>query len=224
MTRSIPSLLVPLLSPAFWRAQMAHGEAWAFDRLHATDTRAPLPVEAMRSVPADLARHAVHYEASAIPKFRRAMRVVRRILGGRLPEFSFVDVGSGKGLVVMLAARQRFREVVGLEMAPELHAKAERNCSQFRAGQRRLAPMRLLQGDALRLELPPGHLVVYLYNPFDDVLLDRFLDRLDEIATDGREILLVYVNPLHRVRLEEADRYVALYVHRTFAVFRRRGR
>ena len=127
MMRRVQSLVLPLVDPAFWRARMAVREARAFDRRYATDTVRRLPVDAMRDVPGELAAHAVHYEASAIPKFRRAMRAVQRTLGPRVAEFSFVDVGSGKGLVVMLAARLPFREVVGVEMAPELHETAEQN-------------------------------------------------------------------------------------------------
>lgn len=220
MMRRVQALVGPLINPAFWRAQIATREARAFDRRYATDTVRRLPVEAMRDVPGELARHAVHYEATAIPKFRRAMRVVRRTLGARLPEFSFVDVGSGKGLVVMLAARQPFREVVGVEMAPELHATAEDNCGRFRAARRGLAPMRVVCGDALDCVFPSGHLVVYLYNPFDALLVGRFVERLEREAADGRELLLVYVNPQHRARLDESRRYDLLYSDRALCLYR----
>jgi hypothetical protein len=222
MMRRVQSFVLPLVDPAFWRAHRAVREARAFDRRYATDTVRRLPVEAMRNVPTDLARHAVHYEASAIPKFRRAMRVVRRTLGPLLPQYSFVDVGSGKGLVVMLAARHAFRQVVGVEMAAELHTTAEQNCGRFLAAGGDLAPMLLVQDDALRCEFPTGHLVVYLYNPFDAVLLGRFLDRLEQVGADGREIVLVYVNPLHREQLEQAGRYEALFADATLCVYRRR--
>src|SRR3712207_1728851 len=118
MMRRVQSLVLPLVDPAFWRATLATREAQAFDRRYGTDTTRRLAVEAMRDVPIELARHAVHYEASAIPKFRRAMRVVGAVLGATLPQYAFVDVGSGKGLVVMLAAWFPFRQVVGIEMTP----------------------------------------------------------------------------------------------------------
>jgi SAM-dependent methyltransferase len=222
MMRRVQSLVMPLVTPAFWRATLAVREARAFDRRYGTDTVRRLPVEAMRDVPGELARHAVHYEASAIPKFRSGVRAVRRTLGPRLPQTSFVDVGSGKGLVVMLASQLAFREVVGIEMAPELHDIAERNSDRFRAAGAARAPMRLVLGDALRADLPAGDLVVYLYNPFDAILIGRFLERLDEAAADGRDLLLVYVNPLHRAQLDAAGRYQELFDNGSVAVFRRR--
>lgn len=222
MMQRARSLVLPLVSPAFWRAQLASREGRAFDRRYATDTLRCLPVAEMRAVPRELAQHAVHYEATAIPKFRQAMRVVRRALGARLPAFSFVDIGSGKGLVVMLAARQPFREVVGIEMEPDLHAIAERNCENFRAGQTGLAPMRLRHADALHCELPAGDLVVYLYNPFDAVMIGRLLDRIAAVAADGREIVLVYVNPQHRARLDADGAYTLIASTRAACVYRRR--
>jgi hypothetical protein len=222
MMRRVQSLVMPLVTPAFWRATLAGREARAFDRRYGTDTVRRLPVAAMRDIPDDLARHAVHYEASAIPKFRAAMRAVRRALGSQLSQTSFVDVGSGKGLVVMLASQQPFREVVGVEMTPELHVIAEQNGRRFRAAGGARAPIRLVQGDALTFDFPPGDLVVYLYNPFDEVLVRAFLDRLDAAAADGRDLILAYVNPRHRALLEAAGRYQELFDNGAVAVFRRR--
>jgi hypothetical protein len=219
MMRRLHALVAPLFSGVFWRATIAARQGRAFDRRHGTDTVERLPVAAMRDVPIDLARHAVHYEPSALPKLQRALRVVVRTLGARLPEFSFVDIGSGKGLVVMLASRHPFRLVLGVEMAPELHAIAERNLARYRIGGRS-APSRVVQGDALRVELPPGNLVVYLYNPFDAAVLEPFVDRLADVAADGRELLIVYVNPQHAHLLEDPRRLEPVFADAHLRVYR----
>src|SRR5687768_17287549 len=60
---------------------------------------------------------------------------------------TFVDLGSGKGRVVLLASRYPFRAVVGIEHRAALHAAAERNRQIFeRSGERR-SPIHLLCGD-----------------------------------------------------------------------------
>jgi hypothetical protein len=223
MIGRLHALLRPLVSGAFWRATIAARQARRFDRRHGTDTVQRLPVAAMRDVPDALARHAVHYEPSAMPKLRRALRVVVRELGARLPDYAFVDVGSGKGLVVMLASRHPFKEIVGVEMAPELHAVAGANLARFGAG-RRAVPVRLVQGDALRLELPSGPLVVYLYNPFDATVLAPFLERLVGAAA-ARDVVIVYVNPQHAQLLDDAARFEPLFQDAHLRVYRcRRNR
>ncbi len=216
--RRLRALFGPLFRPAFWRAYRAAREARAFDRRHGTDTVQRLSVEAMRDVPSELARHAVHYEPTALPKLRRTLRVVVETLGRRLPEFSFVDVGSGKGLVVMLASRHPFRVVVGVEMAPELHAIAERNLERIAV--ERGAPVRLVHGDALHVDLPPGNLVVYLYNPFDAAVLEPFVRRLETAAADGDEVLVAYVNPQHADVFADPRRFEPVFRHAHVCVFR----
>jgi hypothetical protein len=212
------------LTLPFWRGLIATRQARAFDARYGTDTVAQVPVASMQDVPADLAAHAVHYEASALPKLRRALAVIVRALGDRLPDFAFLDVGSGKGLVVMQAARHPFREVVGLEMTPALHAIAERNAARFAGARAAVAPMRFVHGDALTAPIPDGPLVVYLYNPFDATVLAPFAGRLEALAASGRELLVAYVNPQHRQLFDRSDRYQALADDWRAVVYRvRRG-
>ncbi len=218
--RSLRAVVAPLVSPAFWRGQLAAREARAFDARYGTDTVRTLPVAAMRDVPEALAAHAVHYEASTLPKLRQALAEVSRTLGSRMPGFSFVDVGSGKGLVVMHASRHPFREIVGIEMSPELHAIAARNIARFAAAHPDAAPMRLVQGDALACPLPAGPLVVYLYNPFDATLLAPFTARLEAIVSPDREVLVAYVNPVHREVFDRPERYEALWDNGRVVVYR----
>ncbi|MEO5822576.1 MAG: class I SAM-dependent methyltransferase, partial [Vicinamibacteraceae bacterium] len=167
-----------------------------------------------------LADHAVHYEASAIPKLRQALAAVGRTLDERMPAFAFLDVGSGKGLVVMHAARHPFREIVGVEMAAELHAIAERNAARFAAAHADAAPMRFVAGDALSCPLPEGPLVVYLYNPFDATILRPFAARLEAAVSREREILVAYVNPIHRDVFDRPDRYQPLWDNGRVIVYR----
>lgn len=212
--------LAPLVTPAFWRGWLAEREARAFDVRYGTDTVGAVPVAAMRDVPPDLAAHAVHYEASALPKLRQALGAVARTLGPRLPSFAFLDVGSGKGLVVMHAARRPFRESVGVEMAPELHAIAERNALRFAAAHPDAAPMRLVRGDALSCPLPEGPLVAYLYNPFDAGFLAPFAARLEAAARPDREILVAYVNPVHRAIFDGSRRLEPVWDNGRVVVYR----
>lgn len=209
-----------LLSPTFWRSQLAKRQAQAFDRRYGTDTRARLDVADMKDVDPELARHAVHYEASAIPKFKRALNVIARRLGRNLRDYSFIDIGSGKGLVVMLASRWPFKAVYGVEMTPELHRIAGENVRAFRAREPNAAPIELRCMDALRFELPAANLVVYLYNPFDAELTARFLEKLERTRSDTSAPLLVaYINPLYRDLFETGDGFRTLYADHALAVY-----
>ena len=63
------------------------------------------------------------------------------------PDDVFLDLGSGKGRVVLEAARRPFRRVIGVEISPELNAIAARN---LEASRRRLRAqdVRFITADA----------------------------------------------------------------------------
>ena len=115
------------------------------------------------------------------------------------PERTLVDLGSGKGRVVLLASRRAFRRVVGVEIRPALHRVAERNRSAFVAGGGARCPIHLLCGDAAHHPMPEGPLVVWWFNPFGADVVSAVLTRLT-----GRDVILVYVTPTHRPLVEQA--------------------
>lgn len=81
------------------------------------------------------------------------------------PDDVFVDLGSGKGRVVLQAARFPFRRVIGVEIAPELTEIAHANIAASRDGLR-CQEIELVTADVLEYRLPPDVTVAYLYNPF----------------------------------------------------------
>ncbi len=110
-------------------------------------------------------------------------------------DWAFVDLGSGKGRVVLMAGLRPFREVIGIEKRRALHRRAIRNLEQF-TGDLVRRP-RLICGDALEAPLPDGPMVLFLYNPFGADVLDAVLRRCP-----GR-VELVAVNPPNPAWLAE---------------------
>ena len=45
-------------------------------------------------------------------------------------EFTFIDIGSGKGRVLMMAADYPFRRILGIELLPDLHRAAQENLNR----------------------------------------------------------------------------------------------
>lgn len=82
-----------------------------------------------------------------------------------------------------------------------------------RVGACRMPPMRLVEADAMGVRMPAGPCCVFLFNPFDLVLMDRFLDRLTRIfAQRPGELDLLYVNDEQRpLLLEEHPRFRELW-------------
>jgi SAM-dependent methyltransferase len=104
---------------------------------------------------------------------------------------TFVDLGSGKGRALMMAADYPFAAITGVEFAEELDAIARRNLA--RLGDPRVT---CHLGDAEEFDYRPTDLVVFMNNPFDPPLVERIARRLEATLRDHpRTVRVVYINP-----------------------------
>lgn len=111
-------------------------------------------------------------------------------------QFTFVDLGSGKGRVVLMAAAHPFKQIVGVEFLRELHEIAERNVSRLAGGRGQCGDIRLVCGDAREFVFPGGDLVIYLFNPFPAPEVALILKRLEEsVRKEPRTVYVAYRYP-----------------------------
>ena len=131
----------------------------------------------------------------------------REVMGGLAidyPQFTFVDLGSGKGRALLLATEFPFARIVGVELLPELHARAGQNVLRFRGGAER-ERIELWCGDARRFPFPSGPLLVFLFDPFPEPVLEEVIANLRQAAgQQPRPLVLVYLNPISEHVLSSA--------------------
>lgn len=113
------------------------------------------------------------------------------------PQFTFVDVGCGKGRAMLLALRFPFRQVLGVELSPALVSVAQANIAGFSAPWRQAQVRVEAQiGDATAFPVPSGPVVFFLYHPFAAPLMKRFLAHVLEAAqSEPRDMVFLYANP-----------------------------
>ena len=177
-----------------------------FDQLRGTDTGGLIPArDLLTGHPSD--RHVTAYYGVA-PSILRALLDVwqhRTAPPFPLDRYTFLDVGAGKGRAVLVAAENPFRQVVGVELNPELATIAERNLSlvetppaNVEGAPELLSPIRLVRGDALEVPLPETPTLVHLFHPFEAPLLRKFLGRVEtDFLARPRQLDLLYVNAEH---------------------------
>ena len=122
------------------------------------------------------------------------------------PDDVFIDLGSGKGRVVLLAARYPFKRVIGVELSERLTEIARGNLERNR---HRLAcqDIELVTADALDYELPDDVTVAYLFNPFTGETFDRVLRKLiDSVDRNPRTLRLIYLLPREHERIMRTGR------------------
>ena len=185
--------LLRILSASLWRAV-----GRPFDRRLGTDTEAVRWPGEMQVVGPNAAQ-GCEYTASPARTFWLSAGSLR-IEASR---FTFVDIGSGKGRVLLLAAALPFRRIEGVEFASDLNAVAARNIARAVPDAAGRARFTLQTCDALDYAIPDGPCVVYLYNPFGAALVEALADNLMRAHRAApREIYVVYVNPRHRAAFE----------------------
>ncbi len=114
-------------------------------------------------------------------------------------EFVFVDLGSGKGKVLMLAAHYPFRRVVGVELWEDLHHIALENLDSFRQCLGCAAEVTSIRMDAASYPLPEEPLVLYFFNPFPEAVLTRVVANLREsLARAPRRVYVLFYGPVRR--------------------------
>ena len=131
-----------------------------------------------------------------------------------------MDLGSGKGRMLFLAAEYPFRKIRGLEFALQLHQQAERNISRFRHARQRCTDLESINLDAADYLFPDGNLVLYLFDPFGPEVLTKVLTNLGEsMARQPRHVIVIMMNPEFAV-IAAATPFLRLYCQtRRFQIY-----
>lgn len=142
----------------------------AFDRRYQVDTAGIVRLGGLKIESGNRAR-GVRYQPSDPDDFRELMSA----LPIEHAQYTFVDVGSGKGRVLLLASELPFERIIGVEFSGELNDIARENVRRVGVMLKRRLPIEVVTADAAEYAFPRAPLVVYLYNPFDTLVLDRVL-------------------------------------------------
>jgi len=121
-------------------------------------------------------------------------------------QFTFVDLGSGKGRTLLMASEYPFRRIVGVEILQELHRAAEENILSYQSTTQQCTQVESVCADACEVELPEGPLLLYLFNPLPEAGLKRMLENLEALLLrHPRPVYVLYQNPLLERALEESS-------------------
>lgn len=137
-----------------------------------------------------------------------------RVLARVLPRNSissedvFVDLGCGKGRVVLQAAmRYPFARVIGVELAPPLAEVARQNVERNRA---RLTcrDVEIVNADATEYQIPDDVTVAFLYSPFLGPIFAQVAANLTaSLDRRPRPLRVLYKNPVEHEALMRTGRF-----------------
>ena len=162
-------------------------ETHPFDLQHGTDTSGCLPsaVLAPTSLSALYITGYIGIGPSALTQAIAALPIQHQ-------DFTFVDLGCGKGRALLVASEFPFRHLLGVELAPELCRTAQANIATRPEWAARIS---VVEHDAATIALPGGPLVIFMFHPFFASILRRVLANLErQLRRAPRETWLLYAN------------------------------
>ncbi|MBV9202261.1 MAG: class I SAM-dependent methyltransferase [Alphaproteobacteria bacterium] len=163
-----------------WRVRRLLLQHERFDSKYGVDTQMPVALADLETN-APGARFANRYQGTPIAFLHR---LIRRLEINR-ERFTFIDLGSGKGRVLLIAGQYPFKAVIGVEFSKTLHDIALRNIGKFRSAGASRTDLTSINMDAEEFDFSRfTDKLVFCYNSFGAGLMIRVLDNL-EISTKG---------------------------------------
>lgn len=145
-----------------------------------------------------------NYKPTKVRDFKKLMHVLN------FPKDSvFVDLGSGKGRLLLLAAEYGFKRVVGIEFSLELCEQAKRNISIYKEKVGIDADIELVEADIVDYEIKDDENVFFMFNPFDEVITSSVLKNItNSFDKKPRKIWLIYNHPDYSDLIEGQGAFV----------------
>lgn len=206
------------IGPFFKTIGNARCRAW--DLIHGVDTCGDIPLLDL-NFDSQYKTPGLEYQSHHPAIVREALRS----LEVRYQDYTFVDIGCGKGRVLLVASEFPFRKIMGIEFAPQLAEQARQNLKTYRSRGRKCFAIEAITADATEYNLPPEPQVLYFYSPFAGNVLAKVLDNVEaSLEKSPRPLLVLFSGVIamrdigfgSRPRFERLwrQRYIDLYRYR----------
>ncbi|HEY2361538.1 MAG TPA: class I SAM-dependent methyltransferase [Candidatus Angelobacter sp.] len=159
----------------------------------------------------------------AIARSVQQSAVKRDAVPAGLQDFTFIDLGSGKGRVLLMASDYPFKGIMGVEFMPELHRAAEKNIAKYVSERQQCRQIESVCMDARDFNFPDGPLMVYLFNPFSESTFAGVLENLQRsMEQSPRPVYVAYRFTEHEKVLAETEWLEKIMGTEQWAMYRNR--
>lgn len=161
------------------------------------------------------------YQPTDPPGFHEMIATLDQATGLNFADFTFIDLGSGKGRTLLMASDYPFSRIVGVELLPALHRLAEQNLRQYRSDSQKCFRLESICTDAAEFHFPAGPLLIYLFNPFPEAVLRCVLANLrGALSESPQTAYLIYYNPQHADVVAESGYLQKVAGTHRYSIFR----
>jgi SAM-dependent methyltransferase len=108
-------------------------------------------------------------------------------------QYTFVDVGAGKGNALILAGEYNFKHSIGIELSEELINVGKLNIEQSMKITNRKIPPEWIQKDFLTWQIPVMNSLFFFNNPLPHLIALEAVQRIEEtVAKTNVDIIVAY--------------------------------
>jgi len=130
----------------------------------------------------------------------------------------FLDIGCGKGRAMCVAAHYGFNQLTGIDFSDKLCEAATVNLQATKL-QIPAINFTVINQDAVTAEVPKDTDCIFLFNPFDEVVMKKVLSNIiKSLEVFPRQLNIIYSNPLQK-NLFTANNFEEVYHSKTLQYF-----
>jgi len=161
-------------------------EDYYFDIKYGIDTSEIVEVKNLDITDEDK-KHSVLYQPTRIRHFKNLLSELR------LPEGSvFVDFGSGKGRILLVASNYNFKRVVGVEISSQLCEIARNNLEIYEKKLKRPLHVEVVESNVLQYNMRDDETVFYFFRPFDSLIMEKIIEKIiNSLKENPRKVWLI---------------------------------
>ena len=116
---------------------------------------------------------------------------------------SFLDIGCCKGRSMIVAAHYGFTKIRGVDISKRFCEEAKENINSIKKNFSAVEFDVQLQ-DAFYYPIPEDVSVIFLFNPFDEIIMSGVVENiLISLEKNPRNLWVIYINPLYENLLLE---------------------
>jgi len=151
-------------------------------------------------------KKASRYEAVSFYMLEKLLSAFRKVSGLT----SIIDLGSGKGRVLMVAPHFGFTAITGIDFAKELCEQAIANMKEKETHFPGIK-WKVINENVENYDIGNQDSVFFMFNPFTEDVLKHFLEKLDHSCHEfPRSVYFLYASPQYQKLLLD-DGYAIIY-------------
>jgi predicted RNA methylase len=172
---------------------------------YGSNTFIPIELKNLTITDGDI-KKASRYEAVSFYMLEQLFAAFRKISD----QTAIIDLGCGKGRMMMVAPHFGFTEITGIDFAKEVCDQAITNM-KIKEKQFPRIKWKVINKNVDDYAIRPNDSVFFMFNPFKSQVLKNFLQKLDASCVEfPRTVYFIYASPQHQQTLLD-NGYAIIY-------------